>query len=59
MVRAEGTRGDSRLYVISILTAMCLIIANECLGVFNALQGCDGEIEMSPGLTEAAMGPVR
>jgi hypothetical protein len=28
-------------------------------GVFNALEGCDGEIEMSPGLTEATMGPVR
>jgi hypothetical protein len=30
-----------------------------CVGVFNALQGCDGEIEMSPGLTEATMGQVR
>jgi hypothetical protein len=28
-------------------------------GVFNALEGCDGAIEMSPGLTEATMGPVR
>lgn len=28
-------------------------------GVFNALEGCDGEIEMSPGLTEATMGPIR
>lgn len=28
-------------------------------GVFNMLEGCDGEIEMSPGLTEASMGSVR
>jgi Cofilin/tropomyosin-type actin-binding protein len=28
-------------------------------GVFNVLEGCDGEIEMSPGLTEATMGPIR
>ena len=28
-------------------------------GVFNVLEGCDGEIEMTPGLTEATMGPVR
>ncbi|CAJ1954503.1 unnamed protein product [Cylindrotheca closterium] len=28
-------------------------------GVFNALEGCVGEIEMKPGLTEADMGPVR
>eukprot|EP00339_Tiarina_fusa_P030092 CAMPEP_0117014148 /NCGR_PEP_ID=MMETSP0472-20121206/11533_1 /TAXON_ID=693140 ORGANISM="Tiarina fusus, Strain LIS" /NCGR_SAMPLE_ID=MMETSP0472 /ASSEMBLY_ACC=CAM_ASM_000603 /LENGTH=147 /DNA_ID=CAMNT_0004717637 /DNA_START=114 /DNA_END=557 /DNA_ORIENTATION=- len=28
-------------------------------GVFNALEGCDGEIEMSPGLTEETMGQVR
>ncbi|KAG7340662.1 cofilin/tropomyosin-type actin-binding protein [Nitzschia inconspicua] len=28
-------------------------------GVFNVLEGCDGEIEMSPGLTEATMGSVR
>lgn len=28
-------------------------------GVFNVLVGCDGEIEMSPGLKEATMGPVR
>jgi len=29
------------------------------VGVFNALEGCVGEIEMKPGLTEAEMGPVR
>ena len=28
-------------------------------GVFNVMEGCDGEIEMAPGLTEATMGPVR
>jgi hypothetical protein len=28
-------------------------------GVFNVLEGCDGEIEITPGLTEATMGPVR
>mmetsp|Transcript_16410 Transcript_16410/g.33831 ORF Transcript_16410/g.33831 Transcript_16410/m.33831 type:complete len:153 (-) Transcript_16410:298-756(-) len=28
-------------------------------GVFNVLVGCDGEIEMKPGLTEADMGPIR
>eukprot|EP00934_Nitzschia_sp_Nitz4_P004076 Nitzschia sp. Nitz4//scaffold20_size174350//77675//78354//NITZ4_002100-RA/size174350-snap-gene-0.242-mRNA-1//-1//CDS//3329541803//4066//frame0 len=28
-------------------------------GVFNALEGCDGEIEMKPGMTEAEMGPVK
>ena len=28
-------------------------------GVFNVLEGCHGEIEMSPGLTEASMGQVR
>lgn len=28
-------------------------------GVFNVLEGCDGEIEISPGLTEATMGTVR
>ena len=28
-------------------------------GVFNVLLGCDGEIEMKPGLTEKDMGPVR
>jgi hypothetical protein len=28
-------------------------------GVFNVLQGCDGEIEMKPGLTEDSMGQVR
>lgn len=28
-------------------------------GVFSVLEGCDGEIEITPGLTEATMGPVR
>ena len=28
-------------------------------GVFNVLAGCDGEIEMIPGLTEESMGQVR
>jgi hypothetical protein len=28
-------------------------------GVFNVLEGCDGEIEMSPGVTEANMGSIR
>ena len=28
-------------------------------GVFNVLLGCDGEIEMKPGLTESDMGPIR
>ena len=28
-------------------------------GVFNVLVGCDGEIEMKPGLTESQMGPIR
>ena len=28
-------------------------------GVFNVLLGCDGEIEMRPGLTENEMGPIR
>ncbi len=28
-------------------------------GVFNVLVGCDGEIEMKPGLTESEMGPIR
>lgn len=28
-------------------------------GVFNVLMGCDGEIEMTPGLTEEQMGPIR
>jgi len=28
-------------------------------GVFNVLLGCDGEIEMKPGLTENDVGPVR
>ena len=28
-------------------------------GVFNVLLGCDGEIEMKPGLTESEMGPIR
>jgi hypothetical protein len=29
------------------------------VGVFNALEGCDGEIEIKAGLTEANMGQVR
>lgn len=29
------------------------------IGVFNAMEGCDGEIEMKPGMTEASMGQVR
>lgn len=29
------------------------------IGVFNALEGCDGEIEIKPGLTETNMGQVR
>ena len=28
-------------------------------GVFNVLVGCDGEIEIKPGLTESEMGPIR
>ena len=28
-------------------------------GVFNVLMGCDGEIEMKPGLTEDQMGSIR
>uniref|UniRef100_A0A7S4AWU4 ADF-H domain-containing protein n=1 Tax=Pseudo-nitzschia australis TaxID=44445 RepID=A0A7S4AWU4_9STRA len=28
-------------------------------GVFNALLGCDGEIEMKPGLSESEMGSIR
>lgn len=28
-------------------------------GVFNVLLGCDGEIEMKPGLSESTMGPIR
>ena len=28
-------------------------------GVFNELLGCDGEIEMKPGLVENEMGPIR
>eukprot|EP00525_Craspedostauros_australis_P002611 CAMPEP_0198109772 /NCGR_PEP_ID=MMETSP1442-20131203/1830_1 /TAXON_ID= /ORGANISM="Craspedostauros australis, Strain CCMP3328" /LENGTH=147 /DNA_ID=CAMNT_0043765567 /DNA_START=142 /DNA_END=585 /DNA_ORIENTATION=- len=28
-------------------------------GVFNVLEGCVGEIEMSPGLTEETMGKIR
>ena len=28
-------------------------------GVFNVLEGCVGEIEMQPGLTEATMGQIR
>mmetsp|Transcript_8684 Transcript_8684/g.9590 ORF Transcript_8684/g.9590 Transcript_8684/m.9590 type:complete len:149 (-) Transcript_8684:42-488(-) len=28
-------------------------------GVLNVLEGCDGEIEMSPGLTETNVGKVR
>lgn len=28
-------------------------------GVFNVLMGCDGEIEMKPGLSESDMGPIR
>ena len=28
-------------------------------GVFNMLLGCDGEIEMKPGLSESEMGPIR
>mmetsp|Transcript_10270 Transcript_10270/g.24505 ORF Transcript_10270/g.24505 Transcript_10270/m.24505 type:complete len:158 (-) Transcript_10270:363-836(-) len=28
-------------------------------GVFNALEGCDGEIEVKPGMTESEMGPIR
>lgn len=28
-------------------------------GVFNVLLGCDGEIEMKPGLSESEMGPIR
>lgn len=28
-------------------------------GVFNVLVGCDGEIEMKPGITETDMGPIR
>lgn len=28
-------------------------------GVYNVLLGCDGEIEMKPGLTEDAIGQIR
>jgi hypothetical protein len=28
-------------------------------GVFNVLEGCDGEIEMVPSITEANMGSIR
>eukprot|EP00536_Pseudo-nitzschia_multiseries_P000122 jgi/Psemu1/299868/fgenesh1_kg.3_\ len=28
-------------------------------GVFNALAGCDGEIELTPGMTESNVGPIR
>jgi hypothetical protein len=28
-------------------------------GVFNAMEGIDGQIEMSPGLTEETMGKIR
>ena len=28
-------------------------------GVFNALQGCDGEIEICANITEASIGPIR
>lgn len=32
---------------------------HSLVGVFNALEGCDGEIEMTPGMTEAEMGQLR
>jgi hypothetical protein len=44
--------------ILTIYFAMAKLALNN-VGVFNALKGCDGEIEMSPGLTEAAMGQVR
>ena len=28
-------------------------------GVYNVLEGCDGEIEMKPGLTEDEIGQIR
>lgn len=46
----------------STILSCPLTLWHPCLGypgVFNALEGCDGEIEMSPGLTEATMGQVR
>ncbi len=43
--------------VLCVLTPQSIVL--RCVGVFNAMEGCDGEIEMSPGLTESTMGNVR
>eukprot|EP00980_Cylindrotheca_fusiformis_P011654 scaffold2751_cov131-Cylindrotheca_fusiformis.AAC.21 len=59
-VRTSKGRFVSFLYIDEDCPAMkrgrTLMYKN---GVFNALEGCDGEIEMKPGMTEAEMGQVR
>lgn len=59
-VRTSKGRFVSFLYIPEDCPAMkrgrTLMYKN---GVFNYLEGCDGEIEMKSGLTEADMGQVR
>lgn len=62
-------RGRTLMYKNGMYYSCYLVLANNnkiqiheivtVVGVFNALEGCVGEIEMKPGLTEAEMGPVR
>ncbi len=56
---------QSKKEVVAMVDYANLLLFFCCLsllikkGVFNVLIGCDGVIEMSPGLTEETMGKVR
>jgi hypothetical protein len=42
--------------VVGVKRGRTLMFKN---GVYNAMLGCDGSIEMTPGLTEETMGQIR
>jgi hypothetical protein len=59
-VRLKKGRFVSFLYiddnVVGVKRGRTLMFKN---GVYNAMLGCDGSIEMTPGLTEETMGQIR
>jgi hypothetical protein len=59
-VRLKKGRFVSFLYiddsVVGVKRGRTLMFKN---GVYNEMVGCDGSIEMTPGLTEETMGQIR
>jgi len=58
LARRHKRMALQRLVTLAADLLSILIICGD-LGVFNVLEGCHGEIEMTPGLTEDTMGKVR